>query len=293
MNNTRQPYKLPIHFGNKLGKHEIHSNSLITFIEAYSEIAKQCGITMNIKITPPEEGGWNANLIIVASFIGINLISSLLTGKSADYWGEIGHQKIIEEVNNFIVAKADKVHDEPTEELKECIKQKNKIYEQFLSDECIENFDLDKHPSIPRNNFQLYIKKLEDDENVYLGKTDIVVFSPDWKGNRSWQGNIVILQDKKAKSFDFNKNLTGKFWEKIELDALKLHTQDTMSVQLIEKPTKRIQYQVIRVLTYNNVSIDDELSENNIRKLAILDNKSTGKNQQQGELNYQWNNNDK
>ncbi len=280
MKNTEKTYTLPIYFGNESEKHEIHSNSLIVFVEAYSEIAKQFGITTSIKITPPENGGWKTNLFISISFVGVSPIFSLLTGRSTDEWAKITHQKAIETINNFIIKKTEEFPNEPKDELRRCIKQKNKIYKQFLHDQCIKTFNLDSCSSIPRDNFQFYIKQLKDYENIYLGKANIKVSSPDWKGKRSWQGDIDILNDGKLNSFDFNKNLTGKFWEKIELDALTLHTQDTMSVQLIERPAKQTKYRVIRVLQYNDVDIDSELAKNDIQKITTINNQSKIKNKQ-------------
>ena len=71
-------------------------------------------------------------------------------------------------------------------------------------------------------------------------------------------------------SFSFDKDLTGKFWEKIKLDSLPLHTTDVMRVQLIRKPSDRVKYQVIRVLSYNGEEIDQALSNAAIHGFAVF-----------------------
>jgi len=194
-----KPYLLPIHFDNFQGKHEINSDSLVIFIEAYKEIAEIFGLSAEIQIGVPEEGGWKAKLLFTISFIGLSPIVTLLTGETADDWGKKGHVYVIKKINDFITEKAEDVPDELP---KECIKQKNKMYQQFQKDSCIDTFHLGDYPPIPKANFHLYIKKIPDDEHLYLGETDITVHSPDWKGKRSWRGKIQIIEEKES-AFDF------------------------------------------------------------------------------------------
>ncbi len=255
---------LPIHFGNLQGKHQINSDSLLTFVEAYKEIAEFFGLIVDIQISVPEEGGWKANLLFAASLTGLSPVAALLTGETADDWGKKGHTYIIQEINKFITQKAAvKAELYP----RECIKQKNKIYQQFQHDKCIDSFRLNKYPPIPRNDFHLYISELPDEELQYLGETDITVHSPDWKGKRSWRGKIGIIEDNES-AFDFDKDTTGKFWEKVKLDTLPLHTTDVMRVQLLKRPTNKVRYLVIRVLSYNSESIDSPISVKDIHKFS-------------------------
>jgi hypothetical protein len=263
-----EPYVLPIHFDNFQGKHEINSDSLIIFLEAYKEIAEIFGLSADIQIGVPDEGGWKTNLIFGITFIGFSPLVALLTGETADDWGKKGHVYVIERINEFITEQA---KDVPNELPKECLKQKNKIFQQFQKDSCIDTFHLGNFSPIPRASFHLYIKELPDDEYMYLGETNITVHSPDWKGKRSWTGKIEIIEDTTASAFDFDKDLTGKFWEKVRLDTLPLHTTDVMRVQLIKRPTNRVKYLVIRVVSYNNEQIDSPISEEDIRKLATFD----------------------
>lgn len=258
---------LPIHFGNLQGKHQINSDSLLTFVEAYKEIAEFFGLIVDIQISVPEEGGWKANLIFMASLTGLNPVAALLTGETADDWGKKGHTYIVQEINKFITQKAAVT---PESYPRECIKQKNKIYQQFQKDECIDSFRLHKSPPIPRNNFHLYIRELPDEELLYLGETDITVHSPDWKGKRSWRGNIGIIKDNES-AFDFDKDTTGKFWEKVKLDTLPLHTTDVMRVQLLKRPTNKVKYLVIRVLSYNSEPVDSPISVKDIHKFSNID----------------------
>ena len=260
------PQVLPIHFGNLQGKHEINADSLLVFIESYKEIAEVFGLVIDIQIGIPEEGGWKTNLIFVISFIGASPFITLLTGETADDWAKKGNAEIVRIVNEFITKEAANI---PEEFPKECVKQKNKIYQQFQRDDCIDSFRLGDSPSIPSSNFHLYIKEIADDESLYLGETDITVHSPDWKGKRSWRGRIEILDDKES-AFAFDKDLTGKFWEKIKLDLLPLHTTDVMRVQLIKRPSNKVKYLVIRVLSYNSEKIDTPISDEAIRGFAIF-----------------------
>lgn len=257
---------LPIHFGNLQGKHEINADSLLVFIESYKEIAEAFGLIIDIQIGIPEEGGWKTNLIFAISFIGLSPFITLLTGETADDWAKKGHAEIVRVVNEFITRKAS---DIPEEFPKECIKQKNRIYQQFQMDGCIHSFRLGDFPAIPSGSFYLYIKEIVDEESIYLGETDITVHSPDWKGKRSWRGEIKILDDTES-AFAFDKDLTGKFWEKIKLDLLPLHTMDIMRVQLIKRPSNKVKYLVIRVLSYNGDEIDTPINDEAIRGFATF-----------------------
>lgn len=262
-------FVLPIHFGNFQGKHEIHSATLVIFIESYTEIAEQFGLSVEIQIGIPEEGGWKTSLKIVVNGLmivgGLSPFIALMTGDSADDWGKKGNAYLIHEINKFITKEA---KDIPEEFPRECTKQKNKIYHQFQKDDCIDTFRLGDATSIPRNNFHLYIKEVPAEELLYLGETSITVHSPDWKGKRSWRGKIEIVEDNEN-AFDFDKDLTGKFWEKVKLDALPLHTTDVMRVQIVKRPTNKVKYLVIRVLSYNNVEIDAPLESPELSRFTI------------------------
>ena len=257
---------LPIHFGNLQGKHEINATSLLVFINSYKEISEAFGLEVDVQIGIPKEGGWKTNLSFVIAFIGASPFVTLLTGETADDWAKKGHTEIFKLVNNFITTKA---IDIPQEFPKECINQKNKIYEQFQKDACIDSFRLGDLLPISRQNFHEYINLVPDDQAEYLGETNITVSSPDWKGKRSWRGKIEIL-DESQSSFSFEKDLTGKFWEKIKLDSLPLHTTDVMRVQLIRRPSNKVKYQVIRVLRYNGEDIDQALSNTAIHGLGVF-----------------------
>lgn len=257
---------IPIHFGNFQGKHEINSNSLLVFIEAYKEISDFFGVEIEVQIGIPTEGGWKSNLLFGISFIGFNSFVALLTGETADDWAKKGHTEIVKYINEFITTEANDLSDEIP---KECTKQKNKIYQQFQKDDSIDSFKIDTFPAIPKINFQNYIKEIAEEEVIYLGETDITVHSPDWKGKRSWKGKIEILNDKEN-AFGFDKDLTGKFWEKVKLDLLPLHTTDVMRVQLIKRPTYKVKYLAIRVLKYNEDEIDIPISDNDISKFALM-----------------------
>lgn len=260
------PEVLPIHFGNLQGKHEINTDSLLVFIESYKEIADFFGFAVDIQIGLPEEGGWKTNLFLGISFIGASPFITLLTGETADDWAKKGNTEIVKIVNEFITKKAANI---PEEFPKECIKQKNKIYHQFQRDVCIDSFRLGDTPPIPSGNFNLYIKEIEEEEALYLGETEITVHSPDWKGKRSWRGKIKVLGDTES-AFTFDKELTGTFWEKAKLDRLPLHTTDIMRVQLIKRPSSKVKYSVIRVLSYNGEVIDEPISDEDIRRFAIF-----------------------
>lgn len=264
-----ESYTLPIHFGNFEGKHEIDSDSFVVFLEAYKEIAKQFGVHLDIHVGVPTEGGWKTTLQIgtwTIAFIGISPFAMFLTGHSADDIAEMSRDKVIGLMNQYITTPTTFFPEAPP---KECIRQKNKIYKQFSKDLCIDSFRLGAIDAIPRGNFHLYMQEEPEEIDTYLGETNITVHSPDWKGNRSWKGQIDILNEKEC-SFDFNKNLTGKFWEQVELDRLTLHTEDVMRVQLIERPAHKVKFLVIRVLSYNNSQIDAPLTEIDISKFAAV-----------------------
>lgn len=239
----------------------------MVFIKSYKEISSFLGIELNVQIGIPQEGGWKTNLFFGVSFIGLSPFITLLTGETADEWAKKGNTYIIKQINDFITTESS---DLPEELPKECIKPKNKIYKQFQKDRCIDTFCLGDIPPIPRNNFDRYIKNIPEEEVLYLGTTNITVHSPDWIGKRSWKGNIEILEDTDS-SFNFDKDLTGKFWEKIKLDLLPLHTTDVMKVQLVERPTKQVRYLVIRVLSYNEEEIDTPINDKDISKFAVID----------------------
>lgn len=262
---------LAIHFGNLQGRHEINATSLLVFISSYKEISEAFGLAIDVQIGIPEEGGWKTNLLIpVVGIIGLNPVVALFTGETADDWAKKSHAEIVRTINGFITKKSS---DVPSEFPKECINQKNKIYEQFQKDACIDSFRLGDLPPIPRQNFHEYINLVPDDQAEYLGETNITVSSPDWKGKRSWRGKIQILDDSQS-SFTFDKDLTGKFWEKIKLDSLPLHTTDVMRVQLIKRPSNKVKYQVIRVLSYNEENVDVAISDDAIRGFAVFSTQS-------------------
>ena len=260
------PEVLSIHFGNLQGKHEINTDSLLVFIESYKEIADFFGFAVDIQIGIPWEGGWKTNLFLGISFIGASPFITLLTGETADDWAKKSNAGIVKIVNEFITKKAVNI---PEEFPKECIQQKNKIYKQFQRDVCIDSFRLGDTPPIPSGNFNLYIKEIEEEESLYLGETEITVHSPDWKGKRTWRGKIKILGDMES-AFTFDMELTGAFWEKAKLDRLPLHTTDIMRVQLIKRPSRKVKYSVIRVLSYNGEEIDELISDEDIRRFAIF-----------------------
>ena len=262
-----EPYVLPIHFDNFQGKHEINADTLIIFVEAYIEIAEIYGISLDIQISVPQEGGWKTNLVFGVTFIGLSPFVALLTGETADDWTKKGHVYAVQKINEFITEQSRNLPDVFP---KECIKQKNKMYEQFQKDNCVDTFHLADFAPIPKSHFYLYIKDVQDDEYLYLGEADITVHSPDWKGKRSWKGKIDTI-DESASSFAFDKELTGKFWEMVKLDNLPLHTTDVMKVQLVKRPTYKVKYLVIRVLSYNEQDVDTQLNEAEIHKITTVE----------------------
>jgi hypothetical protein len=266
-----ETYTLPIHFGNLQGKHEISSDSLLIFVESYKEISEIFGLNVGVQIGIPSEGGWKSKLTISAivvgalNFIGIDNLSILLTGKESKEWFYSANNRL-KLIGEFITTEAVNLSDEFP---KECIRQKNKMYQQFQKDGCVDSFRMGDFPAIPKNNFELYIKEVPNEEYEYLGETNITVHSPDWKGTRSWRGNIEMLDDK-VSTFAFYRDFTGKFWEKVELDSLSLHTTDIMRVQLIRRPMHKVKYLVARVLTYNDEIIDLPINADDISKIAAL-----------------------
>jgi hypothetical protein len=246
-----------IHFENLEGVHEISADTLLVFIEAYKEIAKYLGLEVDLNIAIPEEGGWKANLLWTVSFVGISPFLILFTGESADDWAKKGHSEAIAVIDRYITKKADEVQSAPP---RECLEQKNKIYRQLQKDECVTGFKLGGNPAIPKKDFHLYVAELPDEHPIYLGITEISVFSPDWHRRRSWRGRIEMLSDQE-RSFDFDYNLTNQFWDLVNRDQLRLHTTDVMQVQLIEVPTRKVKHKVIRVLRHNETQVDVPLSE--------------------------------
>jgi len=258
-------YLLPIHFEILEEKHEVNSITLNTFIEAYKEIFEGFFETkIEIQIGLPEEGGWRATLgvvTVVASFIGIDNLSILVRGQDSKDLFFAANKYI----TKFLTKKAENTSEDCP---RKCLEQKNKIFHQFQKDSCVTAFDLDKCPPIPRSEFNLYIKELPQENTLYCGETKITVHSPAWKGKRSWKGKIDIIDDTE-RAFDFDKELTGKFWENVALDTLSVTTQDEMIVQLIQRPNNNKPiYRVIRVLSYNGKEIDSALSTENISKIT-------------------------
>lgn len=190
-----EPYVLPIHFGNLQGKHEIDADSLLVFIESYKEIAEVFGIVVDIQIGIPQEGGWKTNLIFAISFFGVSPFVTFLTGETADDWAKKGNAEIIRVVNEFIKKEAANI---PEEFPKECVKQKNKIYQQFQRDSCIDSFRLGDSPPIPSSNFHLYIREIADEEFLYLGETGITVIAPTGKESVPGVEELKFLMTKKV-----------------------------------------------------------------------------------------------
>jgi len=265
-------YLLPIHFEILDGKHEVNSVTLNTFIESYKEIFEGFFETkIEIQIGLPEEGGWKSSLklSIKDSILPALILSAgipLLTGYSIEDLGKNGHQKIIKFINHFITQEARNTSEEYP---RKCLEQKNKIYQQFQKDGCVTAFDLDDIPTIPRNNFNLYIKELLDENPLDCGEAKITVHSPVWKGSRrSWKGKIDTVEGNET-AFDFDKDLTGKFWEKIKLnEIIPTAGNDVMIVQLIKRTNNKPLYRVIRVLSYNGKEIDSPLNEKSISRIT-------------------------
>lgn len=255
-----------IHFGNPEGLHEISADTLITFIEAYKEIAKHFGVEVKLNLTIPEEGGWKANFAWIVSFVGVSPFLVLFTGQTAEELAKVGHEKVISVIDSYITKETEDLVVEPP---KECVEQKNRIYRQLEKDDCVASFKLGNRAPIPKKDFYLYVSIIPDEKPTYFGLTAISVFSPDWHGQRSWRGRIEMLSDQE-RSFDFDRNLTNQFWDHVRRDQLTLHTTDVMQVQLIEFPKRRVRHRVIRVLSYNGTQIDTPLSESVISSLCRL-----------------------
>lgn len=286
-----QSFLLPIHFEILEEKHEVNSFTLNTFVEAYKEIFEELfDVKIEIHIGLPEEGGWKATLVvcgILLEFAGIDNLSNLIRGRDSSDLFLAANKHITE----FLTKKAENTSEEFP---RKCLEQKNKIFHQFQKDSCITAFDLDDIPPIPRSEFNLYIKELPEENTLYCGVTKITVHSPAWKGKRSWKGKIDIIDDTE-RAFDFDKELTGKFWESVALDTLSVTTQDEMIVQLIQRPNNNKPiYRVIRVLSYNGKEIDLALSAENISKItsSIIEdpNDERGDNAQMNFFNILENN---
>lgn len=247
--------------------HEISAETLLIFIDAYKEIAKQFGFEVDLNLTIPEEGGWKTNLTIgMVSFIGINPFLILFTGESAEDWAKKGHAEAVSLIDRYITKKVDEIQPPPP---RECLEQKNKIYRQLQKDECVTGFKLGGNPAIPKKDFHLYVAELPDEYPIYLGITEISVFSPDWHRKRSWRGRIEMLSDQE-RSFDFDYNLTNQFWDLVNRDQLRLHTTDVMQVQLIEFPKRKVKHKVVRVLRHNETMVDAPLPESVINSMFRL-----------------------
>jgi len=261
---------------------------LNTFIEAYKEIFEELfKEKIEIKIGVPEEGGWEVFFTVVgaigtvACFVGIDNLSILFRGKdSKDIFFEAN--KYIAE---FITKKAEETPDKYP---RKCIEQKNKIYQRFEDDKCIISFDLDKCQPIPHINFSQYIKKLPEEKDLYIGEAKISVNSPNWKlaSKRSWQGEVDILNNKEV-AFDFDKDFTGRFWEKIKLNDIDPTSGfDTMEAQLVKRPNGNPQHRVIRVLSYNKKEIDSPLSDEVISKITSGIDKIDDKEPNNSQMNF-------
>ena len=266
---NNEPVIVPIHFGNDT-KHEISEKSLLALLSAYKNIINELGLNFEIHLTTPTDGGWRSNLLIWILGLFTSGLVPLFTGYSPEELGKMGHQKLVKIINEFLT--------KPNSELKpnipnECIKHKNNMYQQFQSDECIEYIEIDQSQKIMKHDFNQYITVIEEENDpqcVYIGERNIIVFSPDWKNRRSWKGTV----DNEEVSFKFDLDLTGKFWEKIKLDQLDIHTgTDNMLVQLAMCENVRPKYLVIRVIKYNDMDIDSKLVREDLNKILSLPDK--------------------
>lgn len=72
----------------------------------------------------------------------------------------------------------------------------------------------------------------------------------------------------------------------VKLDALHLHTTDVMKVQLVKRPTNKVKYLVIRVLSYNEQEVDEAINDDDISKFAVFEHaqKSVGNKPTQGDF---------
>lgn len=260
------PVIVPIHFGNDT-KHEISEKSLLALLSAYKNIINELGLDVEIHLTTPTDGGWRTNLLIWVAGLFSGGVIPFITGYTIEELAKLGRKKLIEIINEFLT--------KPNNELKqdipnEYIEYKNMMYKQFQSDACIEYIEIDQSQKIMKHDFNQYITVIEEENNpkcVYIGERNIIVSSPDWRNKRSWKGTVG---DDEV-SFRFDLDLTGKFWEKIKLDQLDIHTgTDNMLVQLAMCENVRPKYLVIRVIKYNDMDIDNQLMIDDLNKILLL-----------------------
>lgn len=260
-----EPVIVPIHFGNDT-KHEISEKSLLALLSAYKNIINELGLDVEIHLTTPTDGGWRTDLLIWVAGLFSGGVIPFVTGYIIEELAKLSRKKLIEIINEFLI--------KPNSELKldipnEYIEYKNMMYKQFQSDDCIEYIEIDKSQKIMKNDFNQYITKIEeknDPKYVYIGERNIIVSSPDWKNKRSWKGTV----DSDEVSFKFDLDLTGKFWEKIKLDQLDIHTgTDNMLVQLAMCDNVRPKYLVVRVIKYNDMDIDNQLTIEDLNKILL------------------------
>lgn len=260
-----EPVIVPIHFGNDT-KHEISEKSLFVLLSTYKEILRELGVKVEINLSVPSEGGWKTD-IIINIFSGVVLDSVLITitGYSFVELLKNGRKKVIDVVTRFLTKPIDELpkHIPPN-----YLILKNHLYQQFQSDDCIEYIEIDQSKKILKHDFNRYIAEVEDDKEddkfIYIGEKNIIVSSPDWKNKRSWKGSV----DNNEVYFKFDLTLTGKFWEKIKLDKLDIHTgTDNMLVQLAMCEKVRPKYLVIRVIKYNDMDIDNQLMIDDLNKI--------------------------
>ena len=258
-------YELPIHFENPEGLHEISTKTLFELIDGYKAISKEFGLDLDISVGVPSIGGWRAELKFIAIGVLINPSVAILTGENLEEWGKKAHHEIVEIVNDYINKESSEINVPLP---KECIEAKNRIFEQLQRDQCVVGFRLGDFPVIPRVNFHLYIERVVDEKPIYRGQTKIIVSSPDWLKKRSWRGRIEII-DTQERSFDFELSLTRNFWQGVQDNLFPLQTADAMQVQLIEYPSRKIKYSVARVLSYNNIEIDQPIPEDLVNSLFV------------------------
>ena len=263
-----EPVIVPIHFGNDT-KHEISEKSLFVLLSTYKETLRELGVNVEINLSVPSEGGWKSDLII-SIFGGVVLDSVLITitGYSFVELLKNGRKKVIDVVTRFLTKPIDEL---PKHIPSNYLILKNRLYQQFQSDDCIEYIEIDQSKKILRHDFNRYIAEVEDDKEddkfIYIGEKNIIVSSPDWRNKRSWKGTV----DNDEVSFKFDLDLTGKFWEKIKLDQLDTHTgTDNMLVQLAMCENVRPKYMVIRVMKYNDMDIDSQLMIEDLNKILLL-----------------------
>ncbi len=259
-----EPLNFEIYFGNAEGFHEINSESLSVIIESIKEIADELGVELKIDIGVPHEGSWKTNLVWTVISVAISPCIIFLTGESLEDLARKGNQAYVKPIIHFIITRENSTQ---IVNKKSLINHKNRIYRQLIADKNIDSFGLGDSPHIPRKDFNLYIDDSNDENEIeYLGITKIIVSSPDWKQKRSWRGEIYILEER-LNSFVFQQDLTKNFWEMVRGDKLDIHPIDFMDVQLIKQPRKKVQYLVIRVLSYNNQIVDTVLDDKEIKSL--------------------------